>query len=435
MKIYVGIPQEADVGNITGYKQKMAEQLKRYYGGFTVDSIQFWRNNTTEISVYIMDAALYSGQDEEIISVVETLTKRYYPSNNCIVRLNYSQFDPSFDPCADSNTVEPSSQNTTSSSKTDRTNEFDYEKLSEIYQSRDPKYNFDQVILPDSVRQQILEAVATIKVESKVFDEWGLRSIIPNASSAISFYGPPGTGKSMAAEAVAQYLGQKILCATYADIESKFLGEGPKMVKAVFRAAERDNAVLFLDESDSLLSKRITNVSSDSTAQAINSMRSQLLVCLEEFKGIVIFATNLVVNYDKAFLSRLINVQFIQPEANARKAIWHEHLMGPGLTIPLSENINLDDLAEKYEFCGREIRNSVKDACVTVAMSNRSVVSQEDLLKAAEKTRTESEKVLKAEDHTKASLSDEQKNTLVDAMQKKLDSAPEKSLDEISKIT
>ena len=128
-------------------------------------------------------------------------------------------------------------------------------------------------------------------------------------------------------------------------------------------------------------------------------------------------------------------MQFIQPEANARKAIWHEHLMGPGLTIPLSENINLDDLAEKYEFCGREIRNSVKDACVTVAMSNRSVVSQEDLLKAAEKTRTESEKVLKAEDHTKASLSDEQKNTLVDAMQKKLDSAPEKSLDEISKIT
>lgn len=90
-----------------------------------------------------------------------------------------------------------------------------------------------------------------------MFDEWGLRSIIPNASSAISFYGPPGTGKSMAAEAIAENLGKKILRATYADIESKFHGEGPKMVKAIFRAAERDDAILFLDESDSLLSKRL----------------------------------------------------------------------------------------------------------------------------------------------------------------------------------
>ena len=51
-----------------------------------------------------------------------------------------------------------------------------------------------------------------------MFDDWGLRSIIPEATSALSFYGPPGTGKSMSAEAVAHKLGKKILKATYADI-------------------------------------------------------------------------------------------------------------------------------------------------------------------------------------------------------------------------
>lgn len=99
------------------------------------------------------------------------------------------------------------------------------------------------------------------------------------------------------------------------------------MVKAIFRAAERENAILFLDESDSLLSKRLTNVS-DGSAQAINSMRSQLLICLENFTGIVIFATNLVVNYDKAFLSRLINVEFTYPTEEERVAIWNIHLKG-----------------------------------------------------------------------------------------------------------
>lgn len=157
----------------------------------------------------------------------------------------------------------------------------------------------------------------------------------------------------MAAEAVAQKMGKKILSATDEDIESKYHGEGPKMVKAIFRAAEKQDAVLFLDESDSLLSKRLTNVS-DGSAQAINSMRSQLLISLEKFKGVVIFATNLVVNYDRAFLSRLINIEFSMPDVNARMEIWNEHIRGAGIQIPLAPDVKVMELAENYEFCGRD---------------------------------------------------------------------------------
>ena len=271
--------------------------------------------------------------------------------------------------------------------------EYDYNLRSLNYVPTKPCYSFDRVILETETINKIIEAVNIIKYESLVFDEWGLRAIQPNPSSALSFFGPSGTGKTMAAEAVASMLGKKILKVGYADIESKYHGEGPKMVKAIFMAAERNDCVLFIDEADSLLSKRLTNVTQGSE-QAINSMRSQLLICLEEFKGIVIFATNLVVNYDNAFLTRLISIEFKKPNAELRKKIWEVHLYPTsdnGLNIPLSNDINLNELAEKYDFCGREIRKAVVSACVKTAMSGKSVVEMSLIVEACEQIRKEEE--------------------------------------------
>ena len=172
--------------------------------------------------------------------------------------------------------------------------EFDYEEKAKQYVPVDPLYSFERVILPEDVLEKINGALGILECENKVFKEWGLYEIQPHPSSSLSFYGAPGTGKTMAAEAIAHKLGKKILKVSYADVESKYHGEGPKMVKAIFLAAAKADAVLFFDEADSLLSKRLTSVTHGSE-QAINSMRSQLLISLEEFRGIVIFATNLVV--------------------------------------------------------------------------------------------------------------------------------------------
>lgn len=445
MKIFVGVRENLSQEKLSSICNGLIYHLKKYYGDFSVRDVSFYFSPDS-YKVHIMDSAKISGQDNNIKNDIINVFGKLFPSDNVAVNLNYAKFDPNFDPVSKVNR-ERISKNNSNSAQEDKkseniqatvptefqkSEEFDYDKLSNNYHADEPRYSFDQVILPDDLRTRINEAVGTILVEHKVFDEWGLRSIIPNASSALSFYGPPGTGKSMAAEAVAHKLGKKILRATYADIESKFHGEGPKMVKAIFRAAERDDAVLFLDESDSLLSKRLTNVT-DGSAQAINSMRSQLLICLEQFKGIVIFATNLVVNYDKAFLSRLINIEFVKPDKKARYAIWYQHLKGEGLRIPLSNDVNIDELAEKYEFCGREIKNSVKDACVIAAISEKNSVTQADLIKAANKTKEEYDKVMNAEDHTetKPKISAELKNELMGKMQKKIDSAKTVKLDEL----
>ena len=421
MKIYIGIKKEVANEDVKKIKLNLISELKKYYGLFGEDEIIFYINNLDYVEVFVMNHAKYPGYDKKISDSIKFIISNIIHEKTIDVKLNYESFDPTFDPTKSlmSGNVRET-QELIENDKKSKSEEFDYEKLSENYQAELPRYSFDQVILSKSLTDQILEAVGTIQVEYKVFDEWGLRNIIPNASSALSFYGPPGTGKSMAAEAIANKLGKKILRATYADIESKYHGEGPKMVKAIFKAAERDDAILFIDESDSLLSKRLTDVS-DGSAQAINSMRSQLLICLEQFKGIVIFATNLVVNYDKAFLSRLISIEFTVPDEEARAAIWEQHLKGLGLKIPLDDNLNIKELAEKYVFCGREIKNSVKDACVTVALSGRNKVAQEDLIKAAEKTKIESEKVLNAHDHTESKLSDSETDAIKNAMQKHLD--------------
>ena len=283
--------------------------------------------------------------------------------------------------------------------------ELDYEKRSKAYVPVEPSYSFDRVILPVDVINKIEEALGILQYEKKVFDEWGLYEIQPHPSSSLSFFGPSGTGKTMAAEAVAQKLGKKILKVSYADVESKYHGEGPKMVKAIFLAAKNSDAVLFFDEADSLLSKRLTNVSQGSE-QAINSMRSQLLICLEEFRGIVIFATNLVINYDQAFLTRLISIEFKKPDVDTRRQIWDVHInpVSDGkkhrINIPLADDVDTRDLAEKYDFAGREIRNAVISACINVAMADASIVSQSDFINACEKIVQEKESVANAGDHT-----------------------------------
>ena len=236
--------------------------------------------------------------------------------------------------------------------------------------AKTPSYTFSQLVLPQNTLDEIKNAIQILKVESLVFDTWGLRTIEPYPKTALNFYGPPGTGKTLAAHAIASFLNKKIMVASYAEIESKYHGDGPKNVKALFAAADKENAVLFIDEADSLLSRRLTNVTQGSE-QAINSMRSQLLINLELFHGVVIFSTNLVQNYDKAFETRVHHIQFTLPDETCRKEIWLRHLPS---SLPLSEDVNVDKLATEIDdICGRDIKNAIIQSAIEAALHHAGV--------------------------------------------------------------
>ncbi|MBQ6972130.1 MAG: ATP-binding protein [Synergistaceae bacterium] len=388
--------------------------MRKYYGRLPLSDIAFFKSDDGKISVCIMEEAQIPNSNRSIIKAITEIFG--YPVE---VRLGYQKLDSDFWP--EAHILYP---------KIDDGNGDDseeIEKLSRNYQAEQPDYTFEQLVLPEATLEEIIDATARIdtEVKKKVFDEWGLRKIVPCATSAISFYGSPGTGKTMAAEAVASKLGKTIIRASYAEIESKYHGEGPKRVKAVFMAAEREDAVLFLDEADSLLSKRLTDVT-EGSAQAINSMRSQLLISLEKFDGVVVFATNLVVNYDRAFISRLISIKIPEPDLEARKAIWEKHIHGEGISIPLSDDVDTAKLAAEYAFCGRDIKNAVVYACVDAARKSKPI-SQEDFLKACAEVKRQADEVAKASDYTQSTMQEiettsEEKLEIADKLQSIIDS-------------
>lgn len=261
-------------------------------------------------------------------------------------------------------------------SEKSKSDELSREERAEQYIAQQPNYTFDFLIVPETVKTALYSAIDLLSLERKIFEEWGLRRIEPFPRTALNFYGEPGTGKTLAAHALAAYLEKKILVATYSQIESKFHGDGPKNVDALFYAAQRDGAILFIDEADSLLSKRLTNVTQGSE-QAINSMRSQLLTSLESFRGIVIFATNLAENYDMAFETRIKSVEFQLPDKATRFEIWRVHLIFDG-GPPLDPEIDLNELSKIDNICGRDIKNAVIQAAIRAARDDRPIM-QDDL--------------------------------------------------------
>lgn len=234
-----------------------------------------------------------------------------------------------------------------------------------------PKYTMESVIMSDEMKMEIEDALSIIRHREKIYNEWGYQEVDPQARAVLSFYGPAGTGKTKCAHGVASALGKKILCVNYANIESMWAGESPKNLISAFNVAQENNAVLFMDEADSFLGKRITNVTSGHD-QSINSLRSQMLILLEDFEGVVIFGTNLVENFDKAFETRILkSIKFELPDESARINLFK--LMIPS-KVPFVDSILEEDFLkfaqESDGFSGREIKNVILETLSRGARCN-----------------------------------------------------------------
>ena len=230
------------------------------------------------------------------------------------------------------------------------------------FQIVQPSVTLDSdVILSAVTRIQLDEGLAKLKFHKTIYEDWNFGSVDKQGRSVIlNFYGAPGTGKTLCAEAFAGSLGYPIIKLGIAELESKFMGETSKNIQAVFKAAMEAGAVLFFDEADTLLGKRLSSVT-QGIDNEVNAMRSTLLIELERFNGVVIFATNFAKNYDEAFRSRISHhIYFDLPDLEARKKLWSKMLV---------ENIPLLEAREEFiniaseltdAFSGREIRTCMR---------------------------------------------------------------------------
>ena len=276
--------------------------------------LNYFPNSNQNIIFKYFDSSRFSGEDEDIAhNFIKEMTKideiwqcgkNGHKKHNLKIMVFFN--------FPDTETIENQFLKNSGKKNTDDTPALNILPL-------EPKYNFNQMVLNESVKSSLESCSTMIKNMDKIYKEWGFEEIDPVQKSVLNFFGPPGTGKTMAAHAIAAELGRKILAVNYAEIESKFVGDAPKNLISAFEIAKKESCVLFFDEADSFLGKRITSVSSSSD-QAVNSLRSQMLILLETFDITVIFATNLNENYDKAFDSRILcSIKFELPDRELRK--------------------------------------------------------------------------------------------------------------------
>jgi len=134
----------------------------------------------------------------------------------------------------------------------------------------------------------------------------------------LCFYGPPGSGKTALAEHMARELGRTLLIRQASDIMSKFIGETEQNMAAMFAEAEREDALLLLDEADSFLQDR-RGAQRTYEVTEVNEM----LQGMERFNGIFICTTNLLDRIDQAALRRFtFKIRFKPLTAAQREAMF-----------------------------------------------------------------------------------------------------------------
>ncbi len=280
-----------------------------------------------------------------------------------------------------------------------------------VFSPEEPKYSFDEIILPQAVKDKILDVANYAENSKKVFEEWGLQKVYKQSKRiGINFYGAPGTGKTMAAHAIAKHLGKKILVVNYADIESKYVGETPKNIRKAFEAAKNSGSILFFDEADAILSKRVTNMNS-ATDVSVNQTRSVMLMLMNDYQDFIIFATNFIENFDPAFMRRIsTHVKFKLPDLECRKKIWKHYILP---TMP--NNIDIDEIAEKYDgISGSDISNAILMAAFKAARQNSPIVDKSFVFEMIEETiaskNANQGKIPVSEEHVKAQLAKQGKD-------------------------
>lgn len=264
----------------------------------------------------------------------------------------------------------------------------------EVFIPETPRRNLDDVILPKITKERIEAALNRIRYHDKLYNEWNLQSIDPSGCRvALNFFGMPGTGKTSCAEAIAKLLDKKLITVNYAEIESKYVGETPKNITAAFKQAKETNSILFFDEADSILGKRLTSVT-QSADHGVNVSRSVMLLQLDNFDGIVIFATNLPENFDGAFVRRILaHIEFELPDEECLSRLW-QYLLPQ--EVPRLEDVTFDWLtSQSIGLAGGDILNVVKlAASKAVARSiDECKVSQNDILEAILQVRVSKEQV------------------------------------------
>jgi len=224
---------------------------------------------------------------------------------------------------------------------------------------KSPSVKWDDIAGQAKAKQALLEMVILPSVRSDIFQ--GLRK----PAKGLLLYGPPGNGKTMLAKAVASESAVTFFSISASSLTSKWVGEGEKLVKALFAVAgARQPSVVFIDEIDSLMSARSANEN-----EASRRLKTEFLVQFDgvmsndDDRVIVMGATNRPEELDSAVRRRLVKRIYVPlPDAEARRALLKNLLKGDDYALQGSDLERL--VRETDGYSGSDLKALCQEAAM-----------------------------------------------------------------------
>jgi SpoVK/Ycf46/Vps4 family AAA+-type ATPase len=241
----------------------------------------------------------------------------------------------------------------------------------------EPRDRWDDLVLPEREKKVVRSALAELDARRRAISSAGSeRANDPEPGLTLLFAGEPGTGKTMAAQLLADELGEGIVRLDLLGVSSQDRGEVENQIGGAFVEAEKCRALLVFDRADSLLdtrspAKRPRPKRSRERGPALEL--SKLVERSHGYPGVVVFVSRLTPRLAPSLRVGMdFVVEFPFPWSDARKEIWRR-LLPPDARV---SDDDLDYLAVSFLDPGATIR----DCCVaaTAAASQEGAPVQMD---------------------------------------------------------
>jgi len=242
--------------------------------------------------------------------------------------------------------------------------------------SEKPDVTYDDIGGLDIQKQELKEAVELPLTHAHLYQQIGI-----DPPRGVLLFGPPGTGKTMIVKAVANNTSASFIRVVGSEFVQKYLGEGPRMVRDVFRLA-RENApsIIFVDEVDAIATKRF-----DAQTGADREVQRILLEFLNQMDGFdqttnvkVIMATNRADTLDPALLrpGRLDRkIEFPAPDRRQKRLIFQVCTT----KMNLSDEVDLEDYVSRPDkLSAADINAICQEAGLQAVRHNRYVIVPKD---------------------------------------------------------